>query len=131
MKSIVTSLVSLVAAGAVCTCALAPVSADAQSQAQINHRQKSKNDWRNLAYGAGAVGLFGLLKHDNTLTFAGAAGAAYSAYRYEQDRKSHSKMRQARAAMFSRRSFWRSGHHYVRQTSWKNGQKYYYFKRVS
>jgi len=47
--------------------------------------QKSKNQWRNIGIGAAAVGAYGLLKGDKALTAIGAAGAGYSAYRYEQD----------------------------------------------
>src|SRR5690349_6986417 len=90
-------------------------------------RQKTKNDWRNLTIGSGALGLFGLLRHDNTLFFAGTAGALYSAWRYEQDRKSQSKTDRARAAYFSRTSFHRNGHRYTRKTVYKNGKKYYQF----
>jgi len=71
--------------------ALLVVPMTASAQSSRDHRQQSKNQWRNLAYGAAAVGIFGLLKHNSTLTVAGAAGAAYSAYRYEQDRKSQSR----------------------------------------
>jgi hypothetical protein len=105
--------------------ALAPVSAQAQS----SHRQQQKNQWRNIAIGSGALGLLGLLKGDSTLTFVGGAGALYSAYRYEQDRKSQRREDQARARLFSMRSFSQGGHRYVRHTKYKNGKKYYYFTR--
>jgi len=104
----------------------APVSAHAQSS---KHRQEKKNEWRNLAIGSGALGVIGLLRHDNTLFFAGSAGALYSAWRYEQDRKSQSKADRARAAYFSKSYFYRDGHKYTRKTTWKNGKRYYYFAR--
>ncbi len=110
---------------------LAPVVAHGQSTKDLQHRQQKKNEWRNIAYGAGAVGLFGLLKHDNTLFFAGSAGALYSAYRYEQDRKSQSRMQRARASYFSRSHFTRSGVRYDRKVVYKNGKKYYRFVRHS
>lgn len=94
---------------------------------QSSRRQKTKNEWRNLAIAAGALGVLGLLKKDNTLTFAGAAGALYSAYRYEQDRKSQSKIDRARAAYFSKPYFVRNGKRYDRKTVVKNGKKYYQF----
>ncbi len=109
--------------------ALAPVSATAQNT--YKHRQQTKNDWRNLAIGSGTVGLLGLLSHDGTLTFLGTAGALYSANRYEQDRKSQSRMNHARYSMFRRGSFVRNGHRYKRRTVYRNGQKYYQFVRVS
>lgn len=107
--------------------AAAPISAQAQSK----HRQESKNTWRNLAIGSGALGLLGLLKHDDTLTFLGAAGALYSANRYEQDRKSQSREARARAELFRRGSYTRNGHRYVKKTVYKNHHKYYQFVRVS
>ena len=76
-------------------------------------RQKNKNTWRNGAIGAGAVGLYGLLKGNKTATVLGAAGAAYSASRYEKDRKSQDQNKRTRAR------YHRSGD-YV-----KDGKKYY------
>lgn len=99
------------------------------ASAQDTQRQKTKNEWRNLGIGSAAVGVWGLLKHDNTLTFLGAAGALYSANRYEQDRKSQSKTQRARAAMFAKGYYYRNGHKYVRKTVYKNGHKYYRFVR--
>ena len=97
---------------------------------QTSHRQKTKNDWRNLSYLAGAAGIYGLLKGDKTLFFVGAAGALYSANRYEQDRKSQNKTNRARASMFSKTSFTRDGVRYVRHSKMKNGKKYYYFVKA-
>src|SRR5579872_5122264 len=90
--------------------AAAPVSAQDWRDDASHHRQQQKNQWRNIAIDSGALGLLGLVKHDNTLTFAGAAGALYATYRYEQDRKSQSRIDRARAGMFSRTSFYRNGH---------------------
>ncbi len=59
-------------------------------------RQKNKNNWRNLAGVGAAVAGYGLLKGNKTATIVGAAGAAYSANRYEQDRKSQSKAKARR-----------------------------------
>ena len=110
---------------------LSPIAASAQkSQADASHhRQKTKNQWRNLAIGGGAATLYGLLKHDNTVTFIGAAGTLYSLNRYEQDRKSQSKVDRARAVAFHRSAFRRNGQHYVRKTVTRNGKKYYQFVR--
>lgn len=122
---------SLLAAIAAAGMLAAPLSASAQSRLdrESSHRQQTKNQWRNIGIGSAALGLFGLLKHDNTLMFAGAGGALYSANRYEQDRRSQSKTDRARAEMFSRRSFSRDGHTYVRHTVKKNGHTYYQFRR--
>lgn len=126
LKSITTSAIAFVTLACF---TVAPMTASAQSSSK--HRQQSKNQWRNIAIGSGAVGLYGLLKGDNTLTFLGAAGALYSANRYEQDRKSQSRADRARAEMFARRSYTRNGHKYVRHTVVKNGHKYYQFVRAS
>jgi hypothetical protein len=107
---------------------VAPVSAAAQNS---KHRQEQKNNWRNLAIASGAAGLFGLIKGDRTLTFLGAAGALYSANRYEQDRKSQSKSARARAELFRRGSYTRNGHRYKKRTVHRNGKTYYQFVRVS
>lgn len=127
-KGIVASLMAALLLGAFM---VAPVTASAQSASQIKHRQKTKNDWRNLGYAGAALGLYGALKGDSTLTFVGAAGALYSASRYEQDRKSQGRLQRQRAAIFRRGSFTRNGHRYVRKTTYRNGKKYYYFRRVS
>ncbi len=118
---------SAIAIAVVSVTAALPMTSMAQSKKERDHRQGQKNQWRNLAIGSGALGLFGLLKHDNTLMFAGAAGALYSANRYEQDRKSQSNSDRARAQYFSKRSFTRNGTRYDRKTVKKNGHTYYQF----
>jgi len=94
-----------------------------------NRRQKTKNEWRNLAILSGAVAALGVLQKDNRLVFAGAAGALYSLDRYEKDRKSQSKIDRARASYFTRASFYRDGKHYTRRTVKKHGKTYYQFVR--
>lgn len=121
-KGIIAGLLALMMLGAF-------VAMPASAVAQTSHRQKTKNDWRNAAYLGGAAAVWGLLKHDSTLTFVGAAGALYSLDRYEHDRKSQSKADRARASMFAKRSFVRDGHTYTRHYTTKNGKKYYYFKK--
>ena len=96
---------------------------------ESDRRQQTKNEWRNLAIAAGAVSLLGILQKDSTLTFAGAAGALYSAYRYEQDRKSQNRIDRARAYYFSQPYFYRDGRRYDRRTVTRNGQRYYQFCR--
>lgn len=98
-------------------------------QREYDNRQKHKNEWRNLAIAAGAISIIGLLNKDSTLTFAGAAGALYSAYRYEQDRKSQNRLNRARAYYFGRGWFERDGRRYERRTVWKGGKKHYRFVR--
>lgn len=109
-------------------CALLTVPAIALGQ---SNREKSKNGWRDLAVGSGVVGLLGLVAHDGTLTFLGTTGALYSAYRYEEDRKSQSREARARYRLFRRGSFVRNGHRYKRRIVYRNGQKYYQFVRIS
>jgi hypothetical protein len=97
---------------------------------EARRRQQTKNEWRNLAIAAGAVGVLGLLKGDETLMFAGLAGALYSAHRYEQDRKSQNRLNRARAHIFSQPYFYRDGQRFDRRTVTRNGQKYYQFVRA-
>jgi hypothetical protein len=121
------ALAAVMVGGAVLT----PITATAQSnfEKEYKRRQQKKNEWRNLGYGGGAVALYGLLKKDSTLMWAGAAGGLYSAWRYEQDRKSQSRMARDRAALYSKPTVYRNGKRYVRKTVWKNGKKYYQFAR--
>jgi hypothetical protein len=121
-----------IAAVAVCAVTMsAPITASAQSNLDraSNHRQKTKNDWRNVATGAGAATAYGLLTHNNTVAALGAAGTLYSLSRYEHDRKSQSKIDRARADRYGRTSYMDHGHRYVRHTVNRNGQKYYTYQR--
>lgn len=96
---------------------------------QSRRRQQTKNEWRNIALVSGGVAILGLIKHDNRLVFAGSAGALYSLYRYEQDRKSQSSIDRLRAAYFGRPYFVRDGVRYDRRLVTKNGERYYQFAR--
>jgi hypothetical protein len=124
LKLVTRNAVALLAVGSF---AMAPMTVSAQS---TKHRQETKNTWRNLAIAGGILGLLGLVKHDSTLTFAGTAGALYSAWRYEEDRKSQSRAARARYQLFHRGSFTRNGHTYKRRVVYKNHKKYYQFVRV-
>lgn len=134
MRNWIKKLGPILAISGIALGAAAPTMVNAQSLKDldklINRRQDKKNEWRNIAYVSGGLGILGLLKNDKTLFFAGTAGALYSAYRYEQDRKSQSKLARTRAAYFSRPYFYRDGKKYVRKTTWKNGKKHYYFARA-
>ncbi|MBX3119508.1 MAG: hypothetical protein KF784_10610 [Fimbriimonadaceae bacterium] len=101
--------------------------ADAQSSKRdsVAHRQKTKNEWRNIAIGSGIVALIGLSEKNGTLTTLGTVGALYAASRYEHDRKSQSKLQRERAALYSRERFTYKGKRYERKTVMKNGKKYY------
>ena len=74
-------------AAAVAATVFAPLAAHADQAS----RQSNKNQWRNLGIAGAAVAGYGLLKHNSTATVLGAAGAAYSAKRYEDDRHSQSQ----------------------------------------
>lgn len=108
-----------------------PATAAAQSRHQkVEHRQQTKNQWRNLGIAGGAAGVLGLLTGNKTLTALGIGGGLYSAYRYEQDRKSQNKLQHNRYQLFNRTSFNHGGHRYVRKTKMVKGQKYYYFQKT-
>lgn len=87
MKKIAFLPVAAAAAGILIS-SIGPVQADSQ---------KNKNLWRNLAIGAGVVAGHGLITHNGTETLIGAAGAAYSANRYEKDRHNQAQRSAARA----------------------------------
>ena len=92
--------------------AFAPLAAHADQSS----RQSNKNQWRNLGVAGAAVAGYGLLKHNNTATILGAAGAAYSAKRYEDDRhsQSQSQARRDRNARYHRYHRY-YGHRYHRR----------------
>jgi len=79
------------------------------SPAIADSRQKNKNDWRNLAGIAGAIAGYGLLKHNSTATLLGAAGAAYSANRYERDRHSQSQQNGYRSRYYRSQGYGNDG----------------------
>ncbi len=98
------NFVKIATIGAVAVAVAAPSLSDAQTRSQLQRRQQQKNQWRNIAYGAGALGIFGAIKKDRNLTILGAAGAAYAAHRYEQDRKSQRRLEDS--------ARWRSSNRY-------------------
>src|SRR5579863_5501073 len=82
------------------------------SPAAAGNLQKRKNDWRNIAIGAGALGVVGLLNHNSTEAIVGGLGAAYSASQYE-----HYRHRQSQARDWSR-SYYRRHHRYHHRYSY-------------
>lgn len=82
MKNTLTRSLTALAIGAVM---LVPSFAGAQNW----HRSSQKNQWKDIAIGAGALGVLGALSHNDTLTAIGAAGVLYSAYRYDADGRSY------------------------------------------
>lgn len=109
--------------------AATPTTAFAQSREEKRRSQKME-EWKKIGIGSALLGLVGLVTKDGTLTFLGTGGALYSAYRYEEDRKSKNRTAQARYKAYSRPVVYHKGKKYVRKTKWKNGQKYYYFARA-
>lgn len=109
------ALVSTFALGGV-----VPQPASAQTSTD-QKQQKNKNDWRNIAGAAGAVAGYGLLKGDKAATIIGAAGAAYSAKRYEDARKAQSQTKAARARYHRADSYTSTGRKYYTY----NGHQYY------
>jgi hypothetical protein len=114
-----TSILALALIAVFGTSALFPGAVLAQRKAAQNkaaqNRQKNKNNWRNLAGVGAAVTGYGLLKGNKTAVVLGTAGAAYSANRYEQDRKSQSKANAAR----------QNARYHRRGNMVRNGRKYY------
>src|SRR5262245_3993777 len=113
--AMVSMLYAVVLAGG----AIAPTAANAQNWERRAHRHRiynerrdHRNECRNIAIGAGALGLIGALEHDDTLYFAGTAGSLYSLYRYDQDRRSHDRVDRFRARYFGRPYFYRDGAKY-------------------
>jgi len=105
----------------------------APGAAMASH-QSNKNMWRNLAIGSGVIAGYGLVKHNSTATILGAAGAGYSAYRYEQERKAEAAQSRARDRYYYRHRFMRYHRtaHYHRTyrpaSSYTHaGRKYYHF----
>ncbi len=64
--------------------------------------QSNKNLWRNAAIAAGAATVYGLSKHQNTTSWLGAAGTAYSLKRYEDARHAQSVEGARRRAYYYR-----------------------------
>ena len=54
------------------------------SFAADRHERAQRNQWNDIAVGAGALGVLGLISGNNTLATVGLVGAGYSAYRADQ-----------------------------------------------
>jgi len=107
--------------------AFAPISTHADS------RQDNKNFWRNGTIAGGVAALYGLHNHDTTTTLLSAAGTAYAAHRYEQDRHSQDEAQRARErqrALYYRRyasapSYHRTYRGYTTQYVRRSGHRRY------
>lgn len=92
-----------------------------------DNTQTQKNNWRNLGIGAGAIAAHGLLRGNGLETVVGVAGAAYSANRYEQERKKQAASQRARARYHrrghsNREYYTYNGHQYYRNMT--SGERY-------
>jgi hypothetical protein len=76
------------------------------------------------------VAIVGALDHDDTLCFAGAAGALYSLSRFEDDRDSRDRVCHLRAEYFSRPYFYRDGNRFERVVVERHGERFYQFVRA-
>jgi hypothetical protein len=95
------------------------------------NNRSSDNEWQSIAMAAGALAVIGLLEHDDTLVFGGAAGALYSIYRLDQDRRSSNAAWRARARFFDQPYFIRNGVRYERRTVTQRGERFYQFVRCN
>ena len=109
---------------------LLPATAQAQSwrhesrrDRRDDHRQSTKNTWRNLGIAGGALGVAGLLTGNRTLATLGLAGGAYSAYRYEGDRRNQSRFDHDRYEPLRRPAYGYGGDHYDRHERWRDGRR--------
>lgn len=127
MKTITTALLALAVMG---TTAAPAFAYDLREPQQSQHRRSKQDEWKKIGIASGAAALLGLLTKNGTVTTLGVAGALYSAYRYEEDRKSGNREARARAALYSKRSVNIDGQRYKRKTVMRNGKKYYQFVRA-
>jgi len=111
--------VAVIALAAMTTSLVAPIAVRAADSAKT---QKQKNDWRNLAIGAGVIAGHGAINHNTTETLIGAAGAAYSAKKYEDARKKQSQDNSYRARYHRTSGTYTTGN---RKYYTYNGDRYY------
>lgn len=95
-----------------------------------SHRQAKQTEWKDIGIASGVAALLGLVTKNGTVATLGTVGALYSAYRYEEDRKSSRRSDRARAELYSKSSVTIDGHKYKRQTVNRRGKKYYRFVRA-
>lgn len=120
---------STLLAGA-CLALMAEATLPALASAPVLPPVQKKDEWKNITIASGAAALLGLLTKNGTVTTLGTIGALYSAYRYEQDRKSTDRKARARASLYAKRSVVIDGKRYKRQTVKRHGKTYYRFVRA-
>jgi len=111
--------IAVLTLAAMTTSLVMPIAASAADTAKT---QKQKNDWRNLAIGAGVIAGHGMINHNTTETLIGAAGAAYSAKKYEDARKKQSQDNAYRARYHRRSGTYTTGN---RKYYTYGGNRYY------
>jgi hypothetical protein len=92
--------------GLIATFAVGMIAPMAQASDQSN-----KNNWRNIAIGAGAATLYGLSQHNNTVSILGALGTAYSLKKYEDARHKQSVDNSYRSYYHRTYRHWHSGYY--------------------
>jgi hypothetical protein len=101
-----------------------------QKRSQKSRRVQKRDEWKNIGIASAAASVLGLLTRNGTVSTLGAAGALYSAYRYEEDRKSSRRQDRERARLYSQKYVRIDGRQYKRQTVKKHGKMYYQFVRA-
>jgi hypothetical protein len=113
MKKYVVALAAVIAMAG-----LSPQAAMAQTA-----RQKDKNNMRNLGIGLGAVAAHEFVKGRNTNGLVAAAGAAYSAKKYEDARKAQARENNRITRRYVYRNGKRVGYYKI-----KNGRRIGYVR---
>lgn len=126
MKTLGTSLLALAVVGL----SVPSFAVDPWSPPQSKHRKQKQDEWKNIGIASAAAALLGLVSKNGTVTTLGTIGALYSAYRYEEDRKSSSRTARSRAELYSHNVVNIQGHRYKRKTVYRHGKKYYQFVRA-
>ena len=91
--------------------------------AAMANDQKNKNNWRNISIGAGALTLYGLSKHNSTLSLLGGLGTAYSLKQYE-DARHRQSVNSSYRRYYHRYRIWHPGYYTTRyngRRQWHSG----------
>ncbi len=106
--------------GALALTIAAPVTAEAQRRG----RERTRSEWQKLSYAGAALGLLGQLNRDKTLSYLGAAGGAYSLYRWNEDNKAIHRRRDRDETMYVHRAYGRHWH-WERVRHHRHGRTWY------
>jgi len=94
---------------------IATFAAMSVAPAAMANDQNNKNNWRNIAIGAGTATIYGATQHNNTVALLGALGTAYSLKKYEDARHEQSVNNSRRYYHYRT---WHKGYY-----SYHNGQR--------